>query len=442
MKVGCFLSSFPSVTETFILNQLTGLLDRNVNLSIFSLYPEKEGGVRHEDIDRYRLMERVTYWGSRDIGLPENRPVRLLKALSLLCTAYRPELLKSLNLRRFGPEARSLALFFRTHFFSGIDSEKFDIIHGHFGPNGALLAQLKEVGILPAALVTTFYGSDVLNYVRRNGPNCYARLFKAADRILCLSDKMKGDLIGFGCPPEKVSVHHLGIDPDAFSPRSGGKAGDAFKIAIVARLVEKKGVEFAVRAIAGVLRSEPGIKLECRVVGDGPLRERIESLARELGIDDCVKIVGWRKQAEIVEILRESDVLLAPSVTSSNGDQEGTPTVILEAMALEIPVLSTLHSGIPEMVEEGRTGFLVPEKDVDALAKNLEILIKNRELRQRMGRSGRDRVLRDFNIHRQNERLVQLYRELAGRKSGLGPSGTGLPPRVTIGTGSGDYASN
>jgi colanic acid/amylovoran biosynthesis glycosyltransferase len=135
-------------------------------------------------------------------------------------------------------------------------------------------------------------------------------------------------------------------------------------------------------------------------------------LIAELKVGDNIKLVGWKSQDQITELLKTSDILLAPSVTSSTGDQEGIPGAIMEAFAAGLPVVSTNHAGIPELVQDGDSGFLVPEKDVKALVQKLEILIEQPQLRHAMGRTGRTTVEEYYNIETLNNRLIEVYQQL------------------------------
>jgi colanic acid/amylovoran biosynthesis glycosyltransferase len=169
-------------------------------------------------------------------------------------------------------------------------------------------------------------------------------------------------------------------------------------------------VEYGIRAVADVLKEGP--HLEYRVVGDGPLSEQLQTLIDELDMGDRIALLGWKTQAEIAELMRGSDIFLAPSVTSSDGEIEGIPVVLMEAMARGIPVISTWHAGIPELVQDGVSGYLVPERNVEALSQRLLDLSMNPALWSAMGRAGRERVERNHDIEKLNDHLEQLYERL------------------------------
>ncbi|NJK41757.1 MAG: colanic acid biosynthesis glycosyltransferase WcaL, partial [Acaryochloridaceae cyanobacterium SU_2_1] len=206
----------------------------------------------------------------------------------------------------------------------------------------------------------------------------------------------------------KITVHHMGIDCQAFPfiPRQLVNQ-EPVRIVTVARLVEKKGIEYGIRAIAILKQEQPNIQYE--ILGDGYLRESLQTLIAQLQLDDTVHLLGWKQQAEVIDILNKAHILLAPSVTGQKGDQEGIPVALMEAMAMGLPVVSTQYTGIPELIEDGVSGFLVPERDCDAIAHKLKKLIDHSQQWQQMGQAGRDYVEAHYNIHPLTKQLMELY---------------------------------
>ncbi len=409
MKIAFLLFHWPVLSETFIMNQITGLLDRGHDVDTYAISPGREPVV-HEDIEAYRLLERTFYYGNSSQRLPANKFVRVAKAIGLLIKhAGDPlPLLRSLNIFKFGRMASSLGIFYTVVPFLGAD--KYDIVHCHFGPNGNLAALLKDVGAIKGKIVVAFHGEA--GYVgEKRHEKGFAPLFEKGDLMLPMSEREKQSLIKLGCPPQKIVVHRMGVDLSkfAFVPRRPRGDG-AVHLLTVARLVEKKGIEYAIKAVAKVAQRHPQITYS--VVGDGPLRAELASLIESLSVDGKIKLLGWRRQEEIVEFMKGADILLAPSVTSADGDQEGIPVALMEAMAQGLPVLSTWHSGIPELVQDGQSGFLVPERDAEALADRLEYLVEHPKLWAEMGKAGRDYVEKHYNINTLNDRLIQLYQRL------------------------------
>jgi colanic acid/amylovoran biosynthesis glycosyltransferase len=177
-----------------------------------------------------------------------------------------------------------------------------------------------------------------------------------------------------GCPENKIYKLPVGLEISQYNFYERKlTAGEKVKIITVGRLVEKKGIEYGIKAIAKVVEKNPEVVYT--IVGDGVLRNSLENLILELGIAENIKLVGWMTQEQVRHLYAVSHIFMLPSVTAANEDREGQALVLQEAQAMGLPVLSTLHNGIPEGLLDGKSGFLVPEKDVEALAEKLNYLI-------------------------------------------------------------------
>jgi len=407
MRIAFIVDAFPVLSETFILSQITGLIDLGHEVKIFAGTKPKDNKI-HLDVKGYNLLERTYYHNIK----PANRLVRIMNALGLLLlNIFRSPLaiLRSLNFFKYGRDALALSLFYKTIIF--LKAGEFDIVHCHFGRNGTLGVLLWEIGAVGGKVVTSFHGSDISLYVKKHGDDVYAALFKKGDLFLPVSDHWKEELIRLGCDESKIIVHRMGIDTGKLKysvrkPEDNGKV----HLLTIARFIEKKGVKYGIQAVAKALKRHPN--LEYKIVGDGLLRDELEDLTGNLKVEDNVELLGWKRQDEVSELMEKSEIFIAPSVTSSEGDQEGIPVVLMEAMATGLPVLSTKHSGIPELVRDGESGFLVPERDVDAMAGRLEYLIEHHEVWPEMGQAGRKFVEENYNVHKLNKCLVEIYQKL------------------------------
>lgn len=408
MKIAFIVTKFPSLSQTFILNQITGLIDRGHEVDIYALKPDSTSKV-HADVIKYNLLDRTYYF--RD--MPQDKFRFGVDIIKLLIKFYykKPE-----NLLKAGALIKHKA---NTKIFSAIipflDKRHYDIIHCHFGPNGILGVMLRDVGITKGKVVTTFHGYDISAYVEKYGNNVYDTLFIKGDLFLPISERWRNKLVELGCNERKIVVHRMGIDSRrfSFSPRKL-RDDNIVRFLTICRFVEKKGVDYAIRAVAQVLRKYP--KIEYNIAGDGPLKNCMEELVGELNIADKVKLLGWKQQEEIVMLLNDADILIAPSITGKDGDQEGIPVVLMESLAQGIPVLSTQHSGIPEVVQDGKSGFLVPERNVNALAEKLVFFIEHPEIWSKMGKAGREYVEKCYDIDTLNDKLVDLYQHLIDGK--------------------------
>ncbi|OGW36934.1 MAG: colanic acid biosynthesis glycosyltransferase WcaL [Nitrospirae bacterium RBG_13_39_12] len=407
MKIAFIVNAFPTLTETFILNQITGLLDLGHDVEIFAGHTPSEEKV-HTDVKKYCLTDRVHYFFG-DL-MPSHKIKRVLKAIPIIIKNFHKDplnIMKSLNVYKYGIRALSLLLFYSRNYFL---KKEFDIVHCHYGPNGIFGVYLKETGIR-SKIVTSFYGFDISEYLLREGDDIYKNLFQKGDFFLPICQFFKRKLISLNCDERKIFVHNMGIDLKRYrySERII-RSKENIKILTLARLDEKKGHEYAIKAIAKVIKKHKNIHYI--IAGGGTLRSELESLVSELDIKKHVNFLGAIEQSEALVLYQQAHIFVLHSITASNGDQEGTPIVLLEAQAMGLPVISTYHSAIPEVVVDGKSGFLVPEKDVNALAEKLEYLIEHPEMWSEMGRNGRRIIEEKYDISKSNKRLAEIYQRL------------------------------
>ena len=416
MKIAFIIYAFPVLSETFILNQITGLIDRGHDVTIFCQRPYPDP-IHHSDVEKYDLISRTCYYRTPEKRLPENKIVRVVKAARLLLSHLNRKplpLLKALDLFTYGRMASSLGIFYTIVPFLEKNIHEYDIAYCHFGPNGDLAAMLKNLGAFKGKIVTTFHGEA--GYIdEKKYKKGFKRLFETGDLFLPMSEEEKQTLISSGCDPRKIMVHRMGVDTSKFVvPPHKSRSNINIKLLSVCRLLEKKGLEYSIKAVAEVVSKYP--EIEYKIAGDGPLKNNLQNLIDGLYISEKVKILGFQLQEQIIELTKDADLFLAPSVRSSDGDQEGIPVVIMEAMARGLPVLSTSHAGIPELVQDGISGFLVPERDPDALAIKLEYLARHQDLWPRMGRAGRDFIERHHDVDRLNDQLVLIFQQQLNEK--------------------------
>ena len=258
----------------------------------------------------------------------------------------------------------------------------------------------RQLGI---PLIVHFHGYDAsVHEVLKENAETYPVMFRIAAAVIVVSRAMERKLISLGAPAEKVHYNPYGINCNDFA---GAEPADSPPVFLaVGRFVEKKAPQLTLKAFASVLRSMPDARL--RMIGDGPLLEECRELSDELTIANAVTFLGAQPHEAVREEMRAARCFVQHSVEAANGDCEGTPLGILEAGASGLPVVSTRHAGIPDVVIEGETGFLVDERDVDEMAKNMLRLAQDPELAGRLGRAARKRIESDFSERRS---LGQLW---------------------------------
>ena len=279
-----------------------------------------------------------------------------------------------------------------------------NIVHAHFASGGRSALPLARCLKLP--LIVTLHGSDVSKHM--DFKKRYERLWESAALFLCVSEFIRLKALAAGFPNDKLRVHYIGVDLDAFQRQ--GQAGRRETVVFVGRLVEKKGCAFLLQAMAQVAKTQPNA--ETVILGDGPLRSSLETLAGRLGIS-C-RFLGSQPSTVVRDWLSSARLLCVPSVTASDGDSEGLPTVLMEAQAMGTPVVTTQHAGNPEAVLDGRTGLVAPEGDSDALAKCISQLIDDQSFWKACCEQTRDWIRSRFDIKQQTRQLESFYTECIG----------------------------
>ncbi|MFY0543722.1 glycosyltransferase [Brevibacillus sp. H7] len=335
--------------------------------------------------------------------------IRLTKVLPILCTV------RTSNLDRFP--------FEQTYLYKNIDDlkkvlhkQKADLIHARFGTTGLGILGVKKELDLP--MLTSFHGYDLPSNRRLIGykNNHIQRLFEEGDAFTATSQNMKEILIKYGCPENKIFVHHSGIDIQRFTFKKRIMPWNKFiTLLSVGRLVEKKGMRYLIDAFRKAHERYPFLRL--RIVGDGHLRNMIGKQVRKLNLEDKVRFLGALPHQEVAKEMNKADLFALASITDSTGNQEGIPNVLKEAMASGLPVVSTWHAGIPELVEDGKSGFLVPERDSNALAQRILDLIHLSNQWGEMGKRGRKIVMDSFNVETQIEELERIYFNILQEKT-------------------------
>jgi colanic acid/amylovoran biosynthesis glycosyltransferase len=297
---------------------------------------------------------------------------------------------------------------------------KAQILHSHFGDMawGNLIAA-KRTNIKHVA---TFYGYDV-SYLPKSNPEWrlrYQELFQDIDLILCEGPHMRRCVIGLGCPENKVIVHHLGIPVHdiPFKPRKWNQ-NEPLKILIAASFNKKKGIPYALEALAIIAAEQ---KIEVTIIGDASFSEgsqeekkRILDMIRDTSLQAKTKLLGYQPHSVLLKEAYEHHLFISPSVTASTGDTEGgAPVTILEMAASGMPIISTRHCDIPEVVLDRITGLLADERDVDGLVAHLRWLISNPDKWLQMLVDGRARIESEFDANIQGARLSDIYRHLIG----------------------------
>jgi glycosyltransferase involved in cell wall biosynthesis len=432
LTVGYVVSRFPKLSETFILNEMLELERLGVRVELFPLVRERESSMQPgaaEFAARAHVVRPLSraivaaqwYWLRR-------RPRRYL-------ATWAGAIIGNRNSRKF--LLRTLvvvptaAAFART-----MDAVGVDHVHAHWATHPALAAWAIR-SLTGRAYSFTAHAHDI--YVERS---MLGEKVRDAAVVVTISDHNRRLLEGwYGGLAEHVTVIHCGVDADIFRPRvdsgppdSGPPASDRpLEAVTVATLQPQKGHRVLVEAIR--LLAARGVEVHARFVGDGEERPALGSTIADAGLAGRIELLGRRPSDEVADLVRAADVVVQPSVILPDGKTEGIPVALMEAMASGTPVIATAVSGVPELVEDGVTGRLVPPGDAAALADALLAIRAEPEATARMALAGRERVLAAFDLRANTRRLAETFVAIA---RAAGRDVADLPARTRSGGGPAD----
>ncbi|MGL5877311.1 MAG: glycosyltransferase, partial [Xenococcaceae cyanobacterium] len=257
MKIAFVVQEFPALSETFILNQISGLIDLGHEVDIYAVQPRSQDSKVHPDVEKYGLRSRTFYAAK----MPDNRWQQWLKGLGLIATNFHkaPHAIARLLYSESVRQVSRLTLIYELTPWLR-HRRSYDIIHCHFGMNGVKASVLKEIGAIQGRLITVFHGFDITLYLQQVGDRVYDRLLSTADLLMPISKLWQQKLIELGGDEKKIVVHHMGIDCHQFTFKARQYSDRAVRVITIARLVEKKGVEYGIRAVAKLAKDFPQIE--------------------------------------------------------------------------------------------------------------------------------------------------------------------------------------
>ncbi|WP_018921456.1 glycosyltransferase [Salsuginibacillus kocurii] len=291
-----------------------------------------------------------------------------------------------------------------------VNNKNISLMHAHHGQLGILLLPFKDKTNLP--LVTSIRGADATLSEGRLGYYEHMKmLFEKGERFFPVCQFLADRINAWGCPSEKIQVLYGGVDLSQFTYRPP-QMRESQNILSMGRLVEKKGHHVLMQAFAKIRDKFP--KATLTIIGRGDLEEPLHSLATQLNLGDSFRLLKQIPKAQVHEEMAQADLFCAASLEASDGNVEGIPNTVKEAMATGLPVVSTTHGGIPELVTNHEDGVLVEENNVNQLAEALEYMLKNKHLWEQFTTAARQTVEQNFDQTRQLQEQARLYDELLG----------------------------
>lgn len=402
-KVAYTMSRFPKLTETFILYEMLAMQQQGLQVEVYPLLRERDD-VMHPEAMRFVSIAHFQPFMSLPI-LRANLYFLWKKPLAYLKTLW--DVLRA-NWGSYNFFTGVIGIFPKTVLFAyQMRADQVQHVHAHFASHPAAAGFIihRLVGI-PYSF--TAHGSDL----HRDRHMLREKVAEAAF-VVAISEYNKELIISEcrGNYREKVKVVHCGVDTKVFRARSHEtpyeKGENPFMILCVGTLHEVKGQPYLIEACR--LLQERGHNFECHFVGDGPDRKALNELVEHAGLSGKVHFHGRRTREQIARLLMDADVLTTPSVPTRDGRREGIPVVLMEAMGSGVPVIASNLSGIPELVNDQRTGLLVPPRDAKSLADALEHYIQDPGLRGRLGNAGREKVVGEFDLNKSAAKLAQYF---------------------------------
>jgi colanic acid/amylovoran biosynthesis glycosyltransferase len=408
LRIAYMTGEYPRATDTFIQREVASLRNSGVHVETFSIRkpPQKENVGPEQEAERkgthYLLPPCPWTLIKSHARLLARSPGRYVRALWLAVGARAPGLKALLLQIAYFAEAGLVAARMRDH--------QLVHLHNHFSNSSCSVAMLaSELGGFTFSF--TMHGPAEFFEPK------YWRLEEKISRALfvsCISNFCRSQGMIF-CSPEKwgrLHIIHCGVDPSLFARVRHANQGK--RLLFVGRLAAVKGLPVLFEAIAQLRNDRPDILLT--IAGDGPDRPALETTVRALGIAQSVRFLGYQSQTQVRQLLTETDVFVMSSFA------DGVPVVLMEAMAAGVPVVATRIAGIPELVEDGVSGFLVPPGDAQSLGERIGALLEDDELRNRFGKAGRAEVEVEFNVDREARRLCRILTSaLEGRVEAIRP---------------------
>jgi glycosyltransferase involved in cell wall biosynthesis len=405
--IGYILRSFPRLSQTFILSEVLALEEQGVPLRLFPAIDPLEPVVQPQVAE---VRAPVRYLADADDGALQGAHAWLARHAPGRYAAARDYVQRRADLdegytaaSRFACFDQAVMLVEQLHLAGDVGH-----LHAHFAHDPALVALLAQQ-LTGISFSFTAHARDLFQIPRHI---LVERVAAATAIITCCGANR--DYLDEVLPPElrhKVHLIHHGVNLDGFqpAPRPAPAPDEAPLILSVGRLVEKKGFPDLLRAVA-LLRAS-GRRLRLAIYGDGPLRGELAELAARLGIGDCFELPGERPQRELVPVLQAADIFALTPFVTDDGDRDGVPNVLAEAMACGLPVVSTAVAGIPELVHHGENGLLCAARDVETIAAAIGRLLDDREERLRFGAAARRTVVEHFDLRAAAGRLAGLFEQ-------------------------------
>ncbi|WP_324721949.1 glycosyltransferase [Salinimicrobium sp. HB62] len=399
---------YPQLSETFITAQIITAIKcgYRVNILVEDLCSIEDSKQNHL-FEKYGLKERIIL---EDYGIPSGKISRYFLAMGLVI--YNLPSLK--KLRQFLKRKKKFEVryIYEFHFYGKL--KDYDLIHVQFGTNARPLDLFKKIGLITSKLIVSFHGHDL--YFPINGriseEGYYDVLFKTADLLAVNTRFLKDILIRLMAPHEKIVTIPVAVDTEYFFPlkQNTNELDRGIQLISVGRLVKYKGHRYGIECVRKL--KEKGYLVKYTIVGEGNQELELKNLISKYDLKENIFLTGRKSQNEIRNLMCNSEIFLMTSITDPDYGAESQGLVTAEAQACGLPVIGFGSGGVKYTISQGETGFIVPEKDVEAMMEKIEVLITNPDLRRRLGEKAQEFICENFSQKHINEVWRETYNNL------------------------------
>lgn len=407
MKIGYLLDSFPSITLTFVLNEITGLIDDGRSVELISLRQPNKGGIVHDQYLKYDADKKIFYLSS---GKDEEATfaITFVKALKKLFTGRishfrgRAKLLFLCYNRVLGWEISLKNFLSCLELTRIIKKQNIQHLHLHFASPLVELAYVLN-SFLGIPYTFTTHANDIFV-----DPSSFlGKWVEKARKVITVSKFNKKYMnTVLNIPLEKIDILDYSIYVDKIEPIKK-YTHEPFKIVSISRLVEKKGYPYLLEACK--ILKDSNVKFSCEIRGEGPQRNVLENMIRRNGLQEEVLIGEFVKHEDVFEFIGSGSIFVLPCIRAEDNDMDGIPNVLMEAMALEVPTVSTDITGIPELIDDGIDGVIVPQNDARRLAEAILKIKNDTNFAEKIRKKGREKIQKKFNVENNIKLLYELF---------------------------------
>jgi colanic acid/amylovoran biosynthesis glycosyltransferase len=408
MKIAIVVGSFPAISETFIVNQLTYLIENGYDVTILSKH-KGDISVVHKAVTDYQLINKTIYF-----NYPEkNYLKRILQLLRILYKSPRinwrgmlKQILKLEDLR----QNINLWSFFKYQFTL---FHSFDLYHVHWANNALDIVDAKAKSLINTPVVVTFHGYDIVPVKVEEYKKLYNKFQNNVNLITVNTHYTLNLVQNVFKKTIDIALLPVSLDTNFFLPASNKINNETIKIIYIGRLIDLKGPDLAIKIVGKLLHQTQIKNIKLSIIGDGEMKIMLQEMIKSEKLDAFVEMHGAQKQEEVIKELQQSDIFLLPGITNPDDMRAETQgLVIQEAQSMKIPVVVSDAGGMKYGLINGETGFVVKEGDIDGFVNKLEALIISKEMRTLFGERGREFVVKNYDKEVLGQRLLNLYNEL------------------------------